>query len=278
MARQRWGKLALIVLTAATVGLTACKAVKTTSSGNIGINRKQYMLVSAQETDQMAATAYQQTLQQATGSHTLNTDKRMTERVRGIAQRLIAQVGVFRSDASKWPWEVNVQQSNELNAYCMAGGKIMVYSGLISQLKLTDDELAAVMGHEMAHALREHSRERLSQAYGTSLAIGIVGKAAKLDTSGQDLLGKAFTVAYTLPHSREHETEADLMGIELSARAGFDPRAAISLWKKMGSTGGSKPPELLSTHPSDKTRMTTLENAIPKVLPLYEAARKTRKG
>ncbi|WP_018151321.1 M48 family metallopeptidase [Leeia oryzae] len=278
MARQRWGKLALIVLTAATVGLTACRHVQTTNSGNVDVNRKQYMLVSAQETDQMAATAYQQTLQQATGSHTLNTDKRMTERVRGIAQRLIAQVGVFRSDASKWPWEVNVQQSNELNAYCMAGGKIMVYSGLITQLKLTDDELAAVMGHEMAHALREHSRERLSQAYGTSLALSIVGKAAKLDTGSQDLLGKALDVAYILPYSRKHETEADLMGIELSARAGFDPRAAISLWKKMGSAGGSKPPELLSTHPSDKTRMTTLENAIPKVLPLYEAARKTRKG
>lgn len=273
-----WGKKALVVCIAAVVGLTACKQVNTTSSGAIGINRKQYMMVSAQETDQMAATSYRQTLQEATNARTLNTDKRLTTRVRNIANRLIPQVATFRQDALKWQWEVNVMQSDELNAYCMSGGKIMFYSGIITRLKLTDDEIAAVMGHEISHALREHSRERLSQAYGSSMALNILGKAAKLDTGSQDLLEKAFTVAYTLPHSRDHETEADLMGVELAARAGYDPRAAVSLWQKMGSAGGGKPAEILSTHPSDQTRIKTLNNAMPKVVPIYEAARGTRKG
>ncbi|WP_374339039.1 M48 family metallopeptidase [Leeia sp.] len=271
MARQ-WLRKGVALAVVASLSLVACKSVKTTDSGVVGVSRKQSMMVSAKETEEMAQAAYLQEKQEAGGA--LNADRKAYDRVRTISNRLIAQVGVFRQDALRWNWEVNVQRKDEVNAYCMAGGKIMVYTGLIDRLKATDDELAAVIGHEIAHALREHSRERLSQAYGASLTLSVLGAAAKLNTQQQDLLGQAFAVAYTLPHSREHESEADLMGLELTARAGYDPRAAVSLWEKMGNLGGGKPPEILSTHPSDKTRAQTLRDAMPKVLPLYEAARK----
>ena len=253
--------------------LTACQQVKTTSGGTLGVDRKQYMLVSEQETEQAAAAAYRQELGKANSSGALNTDRKATDRVRRISARLIAQVPVFRADAAKWPWEVNVLKTDELNAYCMAGGKIMVYTGLMDKLKTSDDELAAVLGHEISHALREHSRERISQAYGQQLVIGLVGAAAKLDTTSSDMVDKLFTVGYALPFSRKHETEADLMGLELAARAGYDPRAAVTLWRKMSAAGGGKPPEILSTHPADETRIHNLEAAIPKVMPLYQAAK-----
>ena len=261
--------------------LAGCATTSTTQSGAVGVDRKQYVgLVSEKEAEEQSALAYQQTLKDAQGKKLLNTDSAETQRVRAIAQRLIAQVGVFRPDAANWKWEVNVQESKEVNAYCMAGGKIMVYTGLIDQLKPSDDELAAVMGHEISHALREHVREQMSRAKAQQL--GLIGAAALvgLSTKSSDnamrtlaLGGAVAAVALTLPNSRTAEHEADEMGLELAARAGYDPNAAVTLWDKMSKLGGAKPPEILSTHPSNESRIADIKRMIPKVMPLYEKAK-----
>ncbi|MBC7698553.1 MAG: M48 family metallopeptidase, partial [Bacteroidia bacterium] len=253
----------------------------TTKSGTVGVDRKQYVgLVSEKEAEQQSALAYQQTIKDAQSKKLLNTDSQETQRVRSIAQRLIAQVGVFRPDALKWNWEINVQDSKEVNAYCMAGGKIMVYTGLIDQIKPSDDELAAVIGHEISHALREHVREQMSRAkaqqlglLGLAAVIGVTTKNADNAASTVALGGTVAAVALTLPNSRTAEHEADEMGLELAARAGYNPDAAVTLWQKMGALGGSKPPEFLSTHPSGESRIADLKALIPKVRPLYIAAK-----
>ena len=163
-----------------------------------------------------------------------------------------------------------------VNAHVMAGGKITVYTGLIRKLKLSDDEIAAVMGHEMAHALREHTREKMSQSAAGDLAISIGGALLGAGEGAQQIAGLGKQLALDLPFSRGMESEADLYGLELAARAGYDPRAAVTLWQKMAQAGGSNGPGFLSTHPAPGDRMAALEAAIPKVMPLYEAAR--RKG
>ena len=266
----------------ATLLLAGCATTQTTQSGAVGVERKQYVgLVSEKEAEQQSALAYQQTLKEAESKKQLNQDSAETQRVRRIAQRLIAEVGVFRTDALKWDWQVNVMESKEVNAYCMAGGKMMVYTGLLDQLKPTDDELAAVMGHEISHALREHVRERMSRAKAQQM--GLLGAAALvgLSTKSGDnavktlaLGGAVATVALTLPNSRTAEHEADEVGLELMARAGYNPNAAVTLWEKMSAKGGAKPPEFLSTHPSDQARMNDIKRLIPKVMPLYEEAKK----
>jgi predicted Zn-dependent protease len=186
---------------------------------------------------------------------------------------LIPQTAVFRRDALAWQWEVNVETSDQINAYCAAGGKIMVFTGLIEQLKLSDDELAAVMGHEMAHALREHSREQMGKAQYQQLGAQVLSvlTGGRYD-QGIGAAMKLTEVAYNLPHSREHESEADAIGLELAARAGYDPRAAVTLWQKMAAASKGAPPQFLSTHPSDDKRQADIEALLPKVLPLYEAA------
>ena len=162
--------------------------------------------------------------------------------------------------------------SEELNANCGPGGKIIVYSGLIDQLKLTDDELAAVMGHEIAHALREHARERASQTMMTNIGVSVLGAVLGAGQVGTDLIGTVAKVSFQLPNSREHETEADRMGVELAARGGYDPRAAISLWQKMAKASNGGPPQWLSTHPSNETRQGDLAQYAARVMPLYEQA------
>lgn len=261
--------------------LTGCATTSTTHAGAVGVERKQYVgLVSEKEAEEQSALAYQKTIKDAQEKKTLNIDSKETQRVRAIGNRLIAQVGVFRPDALKWKWEINVMNSKEVNAYCMAGGKIMVYTGLLEQIKPTDDELAAVMGHEISHALREHVREQMSRAkaqqyglLGLAAAVGITTKNADNATTALALGGTVAAVALTLPNSRTAEHEADEIGLELAARAGYNPAAAITLWKKMNALGGSKPPEFLSTHPSGDSRIADLEAMMPKVQPLYEAAK-----
>ncbi|CAN0512527.1 unnamed protein product, partial [Phaeothamnion confervicola] len=164
----------------------------------------------------------------------LDRDPGQAARVRAVAARLIPQTAAFRADAPGWQWEVHVISSNEVNAWCMPGGKIAVYTGILDGLRLTDDELAAVMGHEISHALREHGRERASQAMAQGLLINVVGAAAGLSGTTQDLSKFVLDLTFNLPNSRQDETEADRIGVELAARAGYDPRAAISLWQKMG--------------------------------------------
>jgi len=249
----------------------------TTQSGAVGVERKQFLLVSQKDAERGAAKFYAQEKQKYEAKAALNRDMTQTARVRNIAQNLIHQVGVFRPDARNWQWEVNVLQGNELNAYCAAGGKIAVYSGLIEKLKLSDDELASVMGHEIAHALREHSREAMSQAMAQQMGIAVLGMALNMGSLSQTVLDNATTVAIQLPNSREKEIEADRIGLELTARAGYDPSGAVSVWKKMMASGGAHPPQFLSTHPNPESRMQDIENYLPLVMPLYEKARKMRK-
>ncbi len=255
------------------LGLAACQTVQTTQPGAVGVDRKQQMLVSEEQVEKGADVAYDQELEKARKQGALNTNQQQFRRVQAISQKLIPQTSAFRADARQWNWEVNVQDSKDVNAYCMPGGKIMVYSGLIEQLQATDAELAAVIGHEIAHALREHSRERLSRAYAEQIALAGIAVATGAGEGTMALASQISAVTFQLPHSREQEAEADRIGLELMARAGFDPNAAVSLWQKMGkASGGGGPPEFLSTHPSGESRIRDLQASIPRVQGLYQQA------
>jgi len=276
-------KLITNLLFVAIVVLTGCSTVQTTQSGAVGVERKQFMMLSEKQVENMSAKSYLQTLKEAEAKKVLNTDSAQVKRVRAISNRLIAQTGAFRPDALNWKWEVNVEQNEQLNAYCMPGGKIMVYTGLMEKLNTTDDELAAVIGHEISHALREHGRERMSIAYaqqaglvGVAVLAAVLSNDSKTTQNTMAAAAAVSTVALTLPNSREQEREADRVGLELAARAGYDPNAAVSLWKKMMANGGGKPPEWLSTHPSEKSRIQDIEAMVPRVMPLYQEAKAKR--
>jgi predicted Zn-dependent protease len=262
---------------AAILGAAGCQSVQTTGGGAVGVERKQQMtsLVSEKEIEQQASQEYGQLMAQAQKKGLLNQNPQQLQRVRATAQRLIPQVTVFRPDATTWKWEANVLTSKDVNAWCMPGGKIAVYTGLIERLNVTDDELAAVMGHEIAHALREHARERIGRQMATQAGTAIGAVALEIFTGirlDPNLAGTVSQAVFVLPNSREAEQEADRIGVELAARAGYDPRAAVTLWQKMGKLGGSAPPEWLSTHPSNETRLKDLEAYAQKVMPLYQAA------
>jgi predicted Zn-dependent protease len=256
------------------LSLAACQSVQTTQPGAVGVDRKQRMLVSEEQIEQGAAEAYNQEKQKAQAEGKLNTNSALTSRVRNVSQRLIPYTATFRPDAPNWKWEVNTLTTKELNAYCMPGGKIMVYSGLVEQLDLTDAELAAVIGHEMAHALREHSRERISRAYAQQLALAGVAVVTGATEGTMNLANMVASVTFQLPHSREQEAEADRIGLELMARAGYEPNSAVSVWKKMMSAEKSGAPEFLSTHPSPQSRISDLQALVPTVTPLYQKAKK----
>src|SRR5688572_17952223 len=250
-----------------------CQSVDTTQGGTVGVDRQQYMAVSAQEVEAGAKKAYAQMMAEAQKKNALDRDAAQVARVRNITQRLIPQTATFRPDAAKWEWEVHVISVDEVNAWCMPGGKMAMYTGLIQKLNATDEEIAAVMGHEIAHALREHSREQISRQMGTQAAVGIAGALLGLGDLGQSLAGAVADVTLNLPKSRTAEQEADRIGVELAARAGYDPRAAITLWQKMQKLGGSQPPKFLSTHPSHESRIADLQAYSERVLPLYQAAK-----
>lgn len=267
-----------------TSALLLLSCATTTEEGATGVKRKQFLAgpISSEQILSESVKGYEQTKQEAQKKGLLDKDPAQAQRVAAIAKKLIPFTPIFRKDALSWPWEVHVIASPELNAYCMPGGKMMFYSGIIEKLKLTDSEIAAIMGHEMAHALREHGRERISEqmlqqtltqgGLAVLVATGVIEpKYANIAAVG----ASAFTTLFiSLPHSRTQESESDVIGLELMARAGYDPREAVTLWKKMGSQGGGKPPEILSTHPTDTTRIKHIESLLPRVLPLYEEALK----
>ena len=263
-------------LAACAVLLSGCQSVQTTSPGAVGIERTQRMssMVSESDMRQQAELSYRETLTKERQKGTLNADAALTGRVRAIANRLIPASAAFRPEAAQWKWEVNVIRSDQINAWCMPGGKIAVYSGLITKLGLSDDEIAAVVGHEIAHALREHARERASEQMGAQVLIGGASILLGAGQAGADLGGVFYKAFFGLPNSRLHETEADRIGVEIAARAGYDPRAAITLWQKMAASGGGSGPEFLSTHPSADTRLKDLEVYSARVMPLYEQARR----
>jgi len=274
-------KLLLVLLSMSALQLSGCAT--TTKSSVSGVERKQFMMLSEKQVETMSAQSYVQTLKEATSKKKLNTNPAQLTRVRNISNRLIAHTDNFRPDAKSWKWEINVEESDEINAYCMPGGKIMVYTGLINKLNATDDELGAVIGHEIAHALREHGRERMSIA--SVQQMGLTGLAVLASTSksknaaalGVQGAALGANLFFALPNNREQEREADRIGLELSARAGFDPNAAISLWQKMSAQGGGKQPEFLSTHPSNENRIADLRSLVPSVMPLYEQAKSAQK-
>lgn len=229
-------------------------------------------LVPAKQVETQAAQQYAQLLQQAASKNALAPDNHpQLVRLRNIARKLIPYAQHYNTRAKDWRWEVNLIGSKQINAFCMPGGKIAFFSGILEQLKLSDDEAAMVMGHEIAHALWEHARERMAKSVATSVGASLLGelvgggKYAGLFRMGGDLL--------TLKFSRSDETEADIVGLELAARAGYDPRAGITLWQKMAAASQGQPLEFLSTHPSGKTRIEDIQRQLPKVMPLYETAR-----
>jgi predicted Zn-dependent protease len=270
-------KLKTLLLTgvaAALLTVMGCETVKTTSAGAVGVDRKQKMLVSSETIEQGAAQAYEAELKAARDKGVLNTSKAQLERVTRIAKRIVAATPTFRADAAAWNWQFNVQKTDEMNAYCMPGGRIMVYSGLIDKLDLTDAELATVLAHEVAHALREHTRERVSRAYGQQLVLQGVAAVTGVSETTANMANMIAQVTFQLPFGRDQESEADTVGLELMARAGYDPRAALTLWNKMAAAGRSGTPKFLSTHPSPKDRTKDIEKLLPRVLPLY--AQKTQ--
>lgn len=270
--RQALVKSILVIATG--LSLPACETVQTTQAGVVGVDRKQMMAVSSEQIDQASDQAYEKLIAQERSKGALNSNQAQVSLVRAIASRLIAQTGAFRPEARSWQWEVNVITSPEVNAWCMPGGKIAVYTGLIEKLGATDDELAAVIGHEIAHALREHARERASEQAVAGAGISILAAVAGLGDVGQKGMEYAYMGLLGLPNSRRHETEADRIGVELAARAGYDPRAAITLWQKMGQVAGGEPIKFLSTHPSREDRMADLTVYSQRVMPLYEQNRR----
>ncbi|MGC9386567.1 MAG: M48 family metallopeptidase [Hydrogenovibrio sp.] len=255
------------------VSLMAGCSAPTTKKGNVGVDRSQMLLVSQSEMQTGADKAYAEILAEAKQNHTLNTDPKELKRLRTIANRLIPQTKIYREDAPDWDWQVNLLKSDQLNAWCMPGGKIAFYTGIIDTLHLTDDEIAAIMGHEIAHALREHGRERASQAMVGQVGLTALSIVTGLKGAALDVSSLVMQTTFLLPNSRTHETEADRMGVELAALAGYDPYAAISVWEKMSKIAKNAPPEFLSTHPSNETRIEDLKKYAAKVEPLYLQAK-----
>ncbi|PYE76275.1 M48 family metallopeptidase [Xylophilus ampelinus] len=234
-------------------------------------------LVPAETLEQAAAQQYPELMAQARAQNALAPDSHpQVVRLRAISQRIIPYAAQWNDRSRNWKWEVNLIGSRQINAFCMPGGKIAFYTGILDQLKLTDDETAMIMGHEMAHALREHARARVAKTQATQLGVSAISQLLGLGQIGQTVTGLGGELL-TLRFSRADETDADIVGLELAARAGFDPQSAVSLWEKMGKTSGTAGgPNFLSTHPSGPDRIRELQANVPKVEPLYEQAR--RKG
>ncbi|TCS36580.1 peptidase M48-like protein [Paucimonas lemoignei] len=253
--------------------LLACAS--STKPGAVGVTRQQFLMVPATTVEKMALVSYAQQNQKARQEGKLITSGAEYERLDQIAKRLRQQVDIFREDTRSWQWQLTLIDAPTINATCAPGGKITFYTGIIRKLALTDDEIAVVMGHEIAHALREHGRERISQAYAQNIITG-VALAATDNSQNQIALANQFAhYLYTLPNSRQNESEADAVGLELAARAGYNPSAAVNLWKKMAAESGDKsPPQFLSTHPAHETRIDDINALLPKVMPLYQTAPK----
>ena len=253
--------------------LSAC--ANTTRPGAVGVNRSQFMMISSSEVDRLSAISYNDQNEKAKEKNALVTSGPTYDRLKRIANRLIPQTGEFRDDTRQWNWQLTLINASTLNASCAPGGKITFYTGIIEQLNLSDDEIAAIMGHEIAHALREHGRERLSQAMAQSAVTNLALAAAGGYGSAVSAANQVAQYVLVLPNSRQNESEADAIGLELAARAGYNPRAAISVWQKMiKATEGKNPPEFLSTHPSGETRIEQLTALMPSVELLYQSSKK----
>ena len=240
----------------------------------VGGNSQFTKLVPASEIEQAAGQQYTLMRQEANSKGALaGPDHPQMIRLKAIADRIIPYTYVWNPRARDWKWEINLIGSKQLNAFCMPGGKIAFYYGILQQLQLSDDEVAMIMGHEMAHALREHARERMGKQYATQGVIELGSALFGLGNLGRSVAGMGGQLL-TLKFSREDESEADLVGMELAARAGFDPGAGVTLWQKMMSANSGAPPQFLSTHPASSTRIAEIQASLPKVASLYQRADK----
>jgi len=271
-APHRWSSRRAFVLagTSALAGGLAPTAQAQVDVGKASSVRK---LVPAEQLEAAAAQQYAQMLAEARSQRALAPDNHpQLLRLREMARRLIPFTAPWNGRAQQWRWEVNLIGSKQINAFCMPGGKIAFYTGILDELKLTDDEAAMIMGHEMAHALREHARERLAKTQATGLGLSVLSSLLGLGQLG-DVAANLGTQLLTLKFSREDETEADLVGLELAARAAYQPAASVSLWEKMSAASGNGGPGFLSTHPSGPQRIRELQGNVPKVEGLYLQAR-----
>ncbi|SFB86728.1 Zn-dependent protease with chaperone function [Polaromonas sp. OV174] len=261
-------------LLAAAGATAAAVATPLQAQVNVGPASGLRNLVPADELEGAATQEYDKLLAEARAKGTLAAPSSpQLQRLRKIAQRLVPQTAQWNDRAKDWRWEVNLISSKELNAFCMPGGKIAFYTGILEQLKLSDDEAAMIMGHEMAHALREHARARIAKSQGTGTLLSLGAQLLGLGQLG-DVAASIGTQLLTLRFSRDDETDADLVGLELAARAGYNPQAAVSLWEKMGqASAGAGGPSFLSTHPSGPDRIQQLQSNVPKVQGLYLRAR-----
>jgi len=245
----------------------------------VDVKKSRLLLLPASTVERSAAQQYGQLMRAAAQRGVLNVDRMPVERLRNIARALIPHATRFNQDADKWRWEVNVISSKTVNAFCMPGGKIVFFTGILESLQLTDDEVAVIMGHEIGHALLEHGRARMSEQVLKNVGISVAAIVFNLGQVSTEVLAHAANLAVSLPYARHQESDADLVGMELGARAGYDPRAAVVVWQKMQKlgqaqgAGGGQPPQFLSTHPSHETRIRDIQASLPKVLPLYEKAR-----
>ena len=239
---------------------------------DVGRNSRFTSLVPAEQLEAAAAQQYQQMLREAAQQRALgNSDHPQVVRLRAIAQRIVPFASPWNRRAEQWRWEVNLLGSRELNAFCMPGGKIAFYFGILQKLQLSDDEVAAIMGHEVAHALREHARERMGKTAATRVGAGVLSALLGLGGAGDMLLNMGGQLL-TLKFSREDETEADIVGMDLAARAGYDPAAGVSLWQKMMQANRNAPPQWMSTHPSSDTRIKEIQSRLVKAQPLFDKA------
>ncbi|MBW7930016.1 MAG: M48 family metallopeptidase [Gammaproteobacteria bacterium] len=232
--------------------------------------RSQLMLVSEQSAIAQSKQAYVQTMSKLGSEGKLVSDPALVKRVNTITGRLIAQAVQYRPETAQWEWSVRViDEPKTVNAWCMAGGRMAIYTGLINKVDPTDDELAQVMAHEISHALLNHTAERMSMAIAAQLGVvaTAVATQSQMKTAGAEMLAQ---LGLMLPNSRQSEAEADRVGIEIAAKAGYDPRAAATLWQKMAKAGGNGPPQFLSTHPSPANRQATLAALAPQMMPYYE--------
>lgn len=255
--------------------LSGCTGIQTTQPGVVGITRTQYMFdpITAKEMKLSYAQSYSAALTKAKRQGIDATDTPQGKRLQAIALRLVMQAKYFRPEAQGWDWNIALIRNPELNANCGPGGKIIVYTGIIEKLNATDDELAAISSHEISHALREHSREQASSKAAFEIMGTLGASALGAGSLGKTAISRLLEAGVGLPFSRRDETEADLMGLELAARAGFDPRAAITLWKKMEVLSkASMLPGFLRTHPTNEDRIVAIQQMLPKVMPLYQAA------
>ena len=259
---KRWIILAVWVL------LSSCAVSPT--------GRTQFIIISPDAAIVESEAAYLDTVRQLDGEDKLVGDPLTVARVARITGRLVSIAVADFPESADWKWSVAIVDDREtVNAWCMAGGRMAVYTGLFDQLKLTDDEFAQIMGHEISHALANHTAERMSRAMATAAGVAVIGAAS--DNSGAAVVGAAVlaNVALTLPNSREAENEADVMGMVIATKAGYDPEAAVTLWQKMGDISDERPAEFLSTHPAPENRQAALNAMIPRMLEINPSRTKS---